>query len=176
MAASLRDLEHATQLQFVRAQKAEQKAEGIQHALNLMLNLGFERFHRAMTTDGAVHEFQVGTVRNLPTPDESDWPATPKRTNRDRRIILWRTMFPGTHQYASAFHDAEFRSLPKHLESGSELRILSKRRLRRSRSAGHGWSSVGLFGIANGLGYLWNAIGPTAGDLNLPKWEFETHE
>jgi hypothetical protein len=33
-------------------------------------------------------------------------------------------MFPGRHQYASAFHDAEFRSLPKHLECGSELRNL----------------------------------------------------
>jgi hypothetical protein len=124
MSASLRDLEHAAQVQFVRAQKAEQKAEDIQHALNLMLNLGFERFHTALTTDGAVHEFELGTVRNLPTPDEIDWPATPKRTTHNRRIILWRTMFPGRHQYASAFHDAEFRSLPKHLESGSELRNL----------------------------------------------------
>jgi len=124
MSASLRDLEHAAQLQFVRAQKAEQRAEDIQHALNLMLNLGFERFHTALTMDGAVHEFELGTVRNLPTPDETDWPAAPKRTTRDRRIVLWRTMFPGKHQYASAFHDAEFRSLPKHLESGSELRNL----------------------------------------------------
>jgi hypothetical protein len=124
MSASLRDLEHAAQVQFVRAQKAEQKAEDIQHALNLMLNLGFERFHTALTMDGAVHEFELGTVRNLPTPDEIDWPATPKRTPRNRRIVLWRTMFPGRHQYASAFHDAEFRSLPKHLESGSELRNL----------------------------------------------------
>ncbi len=124
MSASLRDLEHAAQVQFVRAQKAEQKAEDIQHALNLMLNLGFERFHTALTMDGAVHEFEFGTVRNLPIPDESDWPATPKITTRNPRIILWRTMFPGRHQYASAFHDAEFRSLPKHLEAGSELRNL----------------------------------------------------
>jgi hypothetical protein len=124
MSASLRDLEHAAQLQFLRAQKAEQKAEDIQHALNLMLNLGFERFHMALTMDGAVHEFELGTVRNLPMPDASDWSATPKRTTRDRRIVLWRTMFSGRHQYASAFHDAEFRSLPKHLESGSELRNL----------------------------------------------------
>jgi hypothetical protein len=124
MSASLRDLEHAAQVQFVRAQKAEQKAEDIQHALNLMLNLGFERFHAALTMDGAVHEFDLGTVRNLPTPDEIDWPAIPKRTTRNRRIVLWRTMFPGRHQYASAFHDAEFRSLPRHLETGSELRNL----------------------------------------------------
>ena len=123
MSASLRDLEHAAQIQFVRAQKAEQKAEDIQHALNLMLNLGFERFHTALTMDGAVHEFDLGTVRNLPAPDEIDWSVTPKRI-RSRRIVLWRTRFPGRHQYASVFQDAEFRSLPKHLETGSELRNL----------------------------------------------------
>ena len=72
MSASLRDLEHAAQLQFVRAQKAEQKAEDIQHALNLMLNLGFERFHTALTMDGAVHEFELGIVRNLSAPDGFD--------------------------------------------------------------------------------------------------------
>src|SRR5215472_6966251 len=72
MAASLRDLEHAAQLQFVRAQKAEQKAEDIQHALNLMLNFGFERFHMALTMDGAVHEFELGTVRNLSSSNEID--------------------------------------------------------------------------------------------------------
>ena len=97
--------------------------DDIQHALNLMLNLGFERFHTAQTVDGAVHQFELGTVRNLPALDEIDWLITPKRT-RNRRIVLWRTMFPGKHQYASVFEDAEFRSLPKHLEAGSELRNL----------------------------------------------------
>ena len=87
-----------------------------------MLNLGFERFHTALTMDGAVHEFELGAVRNLSAPDEIDW-TVPKRT-RDRRIVLWRTMFPGKHRYASVFNDAEFRSLPKHLETGSELRNL----------------------------------------------------
>jgi hypothetical protein len=33
-------------------------------------------------------------------------------------------MFPGRHNYASVFHDAEFRSLPKFLDIGSELRNL----------------------------------------------------
>ena len=123
MSASTRDLERAAQVQFVRAQKAEQKAEDIQHALNLMLNIGFERFHTALTMDGAVHEFELGTVRNLPAPVEIHAPVTPKGT-RDRRIVLWRTMFPGRHHYASVFHDAEFRSLPKLLDIGSELRNL----------------------------------------------------
>jgi len=123
MSASLRDLEHAAQIQFARAQKAEQKAEDIQHALNLMLNLGFERFHTALTMDGAVHEFDLGTVRNLPAPNEIDSSVTPKRIP-SRQIVLWRTRFPGSHQYASVFQDTEFRSLPKHLETGSELRNL----------------------------------------------------
>ena len=88
-----------------------------------MLNLGFERFHTALTMDGSVHEFELGTVHNLPLPDEIALPVTPKKT-RNRRIVLWRTIFPGRHQYASVFHDAEFRSLPKYLETGSELRDL----------------------------------------------------
>jgi hypothetical protein len=86
----------AESIGIVRAQKAEQKAEDIQHALNPMLNLGFERFHTALTMDGAVHEFELGTVRNLPAPVEIQAPVTPKRTG-DRRIVLWRTMFPGRH-------------------------------------------------------------------------------
>jgi len=104
-ASSVRDLESAAKAQFVRAQKAEQKAEDFQNAMNLMLNLGFERFHTALTMDGAVHEFELGTVRNLPAHDEIDWLITPKRT-RNRRTVLWRTMFPGKHQYASVFEDA----------------------------------------------------------------------
>jgi len=122
-ASSVRDLESAAKAQFVRAQKAEQKAEDIQHALNLMLNLGFERFHTARTMDGAVHKFELGTVRSLPASDAIDSPVPPKR-KRNRRIVLWRTIFPERHRYASVFHDAEFRSLPKHLDTGSELRNL----------------------------------------------------
>ena len=123
MSASLRDLEHAAQLQFVRAEKAEQKAEDIQHALNLMLNFGFERFHTSLTEDGAVHEFDLGVVRKLSAPEGFDLPPVPKST-RTRRIVLWRTTFPQGHLYASAFHESEFRSLPKHLELGDELRNL----------------------------------------------------
>ena len=130
MSASIRDLEHAAQVQFVRAQKAEQKAEDIQHALNLMLNLGFQRFHTALTMDGSVHEFELGTVHNLPLPGEIALQVTPKKT-RNRRIVLWRTMFPGRHHYASVFQDAEFRSLPKYLETGSELRDLLEEAIER---------------------------------------------
>jgi hypothetical protein len=102
------NLEQAAQVQFVRAQKAEDT----QHALNLLLNFGFDRFHVALTSDGAVHFFELGIVRNLPKSDGIDLPSLPKRA-RSRRIVLWGTTFPQGHLYASAFHESEFRSLPK---------------------------------------------------------------
>jgi hypothetical protein len=123
MSASVRDLEHAAQVQFVRAQKAEQKAEDIQHALNLVLNLGFQKFHIAQTCDGSVHEFELGTVRSLPAQDGINWPVAPKRT-RTRRIILWRTRFRQGHVYATAFHESEFRSLSNYVEADSEFRVV----------------------------------------------------
>ncbi len=63
MSATVGDLKHAAQAQFVRAQKAEEKAEDAQHALNLLLNFGFERFHMALTSDGAVHRFELGNCQ-----------------------------------------------------------------------------------------------------------------
>lgn len=123
MSATVCNLKHAAQVQFVRTQKAEEKAEDTQHALNLLLNFGFERFHVALTSDGAVHSFELGIVTNLPEPDGIDLPSIPKRA-RSRRIVLWRTTFPQGHLYASALHESEFLSLPKHSEQGSELRNL----------------------------------------------------
>jgi hypothetical protein len=123
MLATVCHLKPAAQVQFVRAEKAEQKAEDIQHALNLLLNSGFERFHMAVTADGAVHSFELGIVKNLPEPEGIDLPSVPKRA-RSRRIVLWRTTFPQGHLYASAFHESEFRSLPRHSEQGSEIRNL----------------------------------------------------
>jgi len=64
MSASARDLEHGAQLQFVRTRKAEQKTKAIQHALNLVLNCGFERFHLALGADDTVHWFELETVRS----------------------------------------------------------------------------------------------------------------
>ena len=74
MSATVGDLKHAAQVQFVRAQRTEQKAETIQHALNLALNFGFERFHIALT-------------------EGIDVPPVPKSAG-SRRIVLWRTTFP----------------------------------------------------------------------------------
>src|SRR5215472_12641886 len=98
-ASSVRDLEQAVQVHFVRAQKAEQKATDIQHALNLVLNCGFERFHMALSADDAVHWFELGTARNPPSPEGIDLSTVPKKT-RSRRIVLWTTMFPQGHHYA----------------------------------------------------------------------------
>jgi hypothetical protein len=123
MPATGGDLTHAAQVQFVRAQKAEEKAEDTQHALNLLLNFGFERFHVALTADGAVHSFELGIVRNLPEPEGIDLSPILERA-RSRRMVLWRTTFPQGHLYASAFHESEFRSLSKHSEQGSDLRNL----------------------------------------------------
>ena len=106
MSATAGDIGHAAQIQFVRAQKAVQKAEDIQHALNLVLNLGFERFHMATTADGAVHTFKLGIVRDLPAPERIDLPPVPKSA-RNRRIVLWRTTFFQGLLYASAFLSPE---------------------------------------------------------------------
>ena len=46
--------------QMVLAREAEQKAEDLGDALDLLLNGGFERFHTARTSDGATHEFLSG--------------------------------------------------------------------------------------------------------------------
>lgn len=77
----------------------------------------------ASAPDGAVHHFELGTVRNLSAEDR---PVSPTRLNKTciRRIVLWRTMFPQGHLYASAFPEPEFHSLPKHLAPGCELRNL----------------------------------------------------
>ena len=122
-ASSIRDLENAIKVQSVRAQNAEQKAADIQHALNLVLNCGFERFHLALSAGNDVHWFELGTVTSCPSLERLDLPAVPKKT-RTRRIVLWTTMFSEGHHYASAFHELEFRSLPKHFEPGNELRNL----------------------------------------------------
>ena len=119
MSATLGNLKHAAQVQFVRAEKAERKAEDTQLVLNLLLNSGFERFHVALTSDGAVHSFELGIVKDLPEPAGIDLPSIPRRA-RSRRIVLWKTTFPQGHLHASAFRKSEFRSLPKHSEQGSE--------------------------------------------------------
>jgi len=134
MSATVGNPKHAAQVQFVRAQRAEERAEDTQHALNLLLNFGFERFHVALTPDGAVYSLELGIVRNLPEPGGIDLPSVPKG-GRSRRIVLWKTTFPQGHVYASAFHESEFRSLPRHSEHGRELRNLLDQAIERIPTA-----------------------------------------
>ena len=108
MSASLRKPSNM-QLRFSSSvlNRPNRRARTSQHALNLMLNLGFERFHTSLTKDGAVHEFELGVVRNFSAPDGFDMPPVPKST-RTQRIVLWRTACPQGHLYASAFHDPNY--------------------------------------------------------------------
>jgi hypothetical protein len=149
MSASFRNLEHAAQVQFVRAEKAEHKAEDIHHTLNLMLNLGFERFLAALTMDGAVHEFELGIVRNLPASDVIDAQGTLKRTPVGGLCSGEPCSPEGTnmHRHSKMSSSDPCRSTSS---PGVSLEISSKPRLRKSRLAGHYWSKAGLPGINSG--------------------------
>lgn len=125
MAKTVRDSEAAMRRQAVRAQTAERKAADLEHALNLLLNDSLIKFHASLGPEGAVHEFFFGTARNVPAPAIVPWLGL-AGVSENRKIILWKTTFMQGNVYASAYHETEFRSLPKHLEEGSELRALLK--------------------------------------------------
>lgn len=114
MAGTKRDLEIAAINQSVRAQKAEQKAADVNHALNLLLNGSFHLFHTALANDGNVHEFLLGTVRNYPVADRQGWHGATGETE-NRRLILWKTTFDPEGVYATVYHEREFRALSGHL-------------------------------------------------------------
>jgi hypothetical protein len=92
MSVTKRELEIAAHNQMFRAQRAEQKAADISHALNLLLNGSFDALHTGLTEDGAVHEFLIGVVRNVPVTSQIGWPV-PAGQTENRRIILWKTTF-----------------------------------------------------------------------------------
>jgi hypothetical protein len=100
--------------------RAEEKSEDTHHALNLLLKFGFERFHVALTSYGAVHSFELGIVRNLPMPEGMDLLLVPKSTQSADRSL--EDDVPQGHLYASAFHEPDFQSLPGNSGLGSELR------------------------------------------------------
>ena len=116
MANTKRDLEIAAHNQMFRAQKAELRTADLCHALNLLLNGSFEKFHTALTRDGAVHEFLLGTVRNVPVASQFGWPV-PKGQTENRRIILWKTTFEQGGVYGSAYHEPDFRRFPNELDA-----------------------------------------------------------
>jgi hypothetical protein len=84
--------------------------------LNLLLNGSFEEFHTALTRDGAVHEFLLGTVRNVPASGPLGW-LVPKGQAENRRIILWKTAFNEGGIYGSAYHEPDFRTFPNQLDA-----------------------------------------------------------
>jgi hypothetical protein len=105
-----RELEIEAYSQKVFAEQAEQKAEDVGGALNLLLNGGFRTFHRTTTRDTAVHEFMVGIAKNVPVSDIFQWLRSGSQTE-DRRIILWKTTLGPGDLHGSAYHEDEFRSL-----------------------------------------------------------------
>jgi hypothetical protein len=105
-----RELEIEAYSQKVFAEQAEQKAEDVGGALNLLLNGGFRTFHTTTTRDTAVHEFMVGIAKNVPVSDIFRW-LWPSSQTEDRRIILWKTTLGSGDLHGSAYHEDEFRYL-----------------------------------------------------------------
>ena len=66
-----RELEITAHHQRVLAKEAEQKAEDLGYAIELLLNDKFNLFHTAMTSDKGVHQFLMGIARNVPISDIS---------------------------------------------------------------------------------------------------------
>ncbi len=116
MADTKRDLEVAAHNQMFRAQRAEQKAADTSHALNLLLNGSFTILHTGLTLDGAVHEFLLGIVRNVPVSSQIGWPV-PAGQTENRRIILWKTAFEPRGVYATVYHEPDFQALSNQLDA-----------------------------------------------------------
>jgi hypothetical protein len=66
-----REREIAAYNQRFLAKEAEQKAEDLGYAIELLLNDKFKIFHTAITCDKGVHEFLMGIARNVPINDPS---------------------------------------------------------------------------------------------------------
>lgn len=101
-------LEIAAYDQMVLAREAEQKAEDLGYAFNLLLNDGFEKFHIAQTPDGATHEFLSELV-----PVVSISPRVRSNArNQKILIILWKTTFGPRNIHGSAYREDEFKMSP----------------------------------------------------------------
>jgi hypothetical protein len=119
-----RELEIEAYSQKLFAEEAEQKAEDVGHALELLLNDRFKLFHTVTTSDGGTHEFLMGIARNVPINDIFR-SVTARSQTEDRRIILWKTTFRSCELIGSAYHEMEFRSLPDKLnDQAPELKEL----------------------------------------------------
>jgi hypothetical protein len=126
-----RELEIEAYSQKLFAKEAEQKAEDVGYALELLLNQRFKLFHTATTSDKGTHEFLMGIARNVPINDIFRSVMARSQTE-DRRIILWKTTFGPGELIGSAYHEREFRSLPTKLaDQAPELRELLQEAIRK---------------------------------------------
>ncbi len=124
MAKTRRELEIEAYSQRLYALEAQQKAEDVGYALEMLLNDRLQLFYTTSTADNTKHEFLFGIAKNAPV---DDIPGVLKTgdTREDRRIILWKTTFETGYVVGSAYHDREFKSSPGKLDGQSpELKKL----------------------------------------------------
>jgi hypothetical protein len=124
MAKTRRELEIEAYSQRLYALEAQQKAEDVGYALEMLLNDRLQLFYTTSTADNTKHEFLFGIAKNAPI---DDIPGVLKTgdTREDRRIILWKTTFETGYVVGSAYHDREFKSSPGKLDGQSpELKKL----------------------------------------------------
>lgn len=109
---------------IVRAETAEQKTADREHALNLLLNGSFHKFHTGLSENGAVHEFSLGVVYDFPVQNSFRRLAMPGETE-NRRIILWKTEFEPGKVFACGYSEQEFREIPSHLDGeGADIKTI----------------------------------------------------
>jgi hypothetical protein len=126
-----RELKIEAYSQKLFAKEAEQKAEDVGYALELLLNQRFKLFHTATTSDKGTHEFLIGIARNVPINDIFRAAMASSQTE-DRKIILWKTTFGPGELIGSAYHENEFKSLPNKLaDQASELQGLLQEAIRK---------------------------------------------
>jgi hypothetical protein len=131
MPMTRRELKITPYNQGFLAKEAEQKAEDLGYAIELLLKDKFKLFHTAITSDKGVHEFLMGIARNVPINDISRLVRGGSQTE-NRRIILWKTTFEPHELIGSAYHEIEFRSLPAKLDGQApELKELLQKAIQK---------------------------------------------
>jgi hypothetical protein len=124
MTKTRRELEIEAYSQRLYALEAQQKAEDVGYALEMLLNNRLQLFYTTSTADNTKHEFLFGVAMNAPV---DDIPGVLKTgaTRENRRIILWKTTFESGYVVGSAYHDSEFKASPRKLaEQAPDLQRL----------------------------------------------------
>jgi hypothetical protein len=112
MTKTRRELEIEANSQRIYAHEAQQKAEDVGYALEMVLNNRVKLFYTNTTSNNSKHEFLFGIAKNAPV---DDIPGVLKTgdTREDRRIIIWKTTLESGYVIGSAYHDREFKSSPE---------------------------------------------------------------